>query len=66
MKQLEFEFKATDNGWEVQSDGKTFVYTSVQKAIKNSWMRAFYPKPHKASSIEQFKLILIIEERNDG
>lgn len=61
---LEFQFAQKENGWQVMDRGKIYVYTSLQKAIKNTWMRAFYPKPH-STKVKQFKLILDMGVNNE-
>lgn len=58
---IEFQFEQKENGWQVTQGGKIYVYTSLAKAIKNSWMRTFYPKPHHPR-IKRFKLIFDIEK----
>jgi len=63
---LEFKFEQKENGWQVTDGGKIYVYTSLQKAIKNTWMgRVFYKKPHKAMGIKRFKLIFDLGEDNN-
>lgn len=60
---IEFQFEQKENGWQVTQGGKIYVYTSLQKAIKNTWMRVFYPKPHHPR-IKRFKLIFDIEKED--
>lgn len=61
---IEFQFEQKENGWQVTQGGKIYVYTSLQKAIKNTWMRVFYPKPHHPR-IKRFKLIFDMEVNNE-
>ena len=59
---VEFTFEQKQNGWEVHDGDKVFVYTSLQKAMKNTYLRVFYKKPHPPN-IKTFKLIFELTEK---
>ena len=67
MIQKIFDFEKTDNeGWLVTGAdaSKIFSYTSVERAIKNTSMRAFYPKQYNPT-IKKFRLIFEVEEQEN-